>query len=34
MEQNEKFDFKAFKQEAIQGLYAGKPLNGEKGIFA
>jgi transposase-like protein len=34
MEQNEEFDFEAFKQEAIKGLYAGKPLNGEKGIFA
>lgn len=33
MEQ-EKFDFEGFKQEAIKGLYAGKPLNGDKGIFA
>ena len=33
MEQEE-FDFEAFKQEAIKGLYAGKPLNGDKGIFA
>jgi transposase-like protein len=30
----EEFDFESFKKEAIQGLYAGKPLNGEKGIFA
>ncbi len=28
------FDFESFKQEAIKGLYAGKPLNGDKGIFA
>ena len=28
------FDFESFKQEAIKGMYAGKPLNGEKGIFA
>jgi putative transposase len=34
MEQEEEFDFEAFKQEAIKGLYAGKPLNGDKGIFA
>jgi putative transposase len=34
MEQEEEFDFERFKQEAIKGLYAGKPLNGEKGIFA
>jgi hypothetical protein len=34
MEKNEEFDFEAFKQETIKGLYAGKPLNGEKGIFA
>ncbi len=33
MEQEE-FDFERFKQEAIKGLYAGKPLNGDKGIFA
>nr|WP_199200379.1 transposase [Adhaeribacter arboris] len=33
MEQEE-FDFERFKQEAIQGLYAGKPLNGDQGIFA
>jgi putative transposase len=32
--EDEKFDFERFKQEAIKGLYAGKPLNGEKGIFA
>lgn len=30
----EKFDFESFKKEAIQGLYEGKPLTGEKGIFA
>jgi putative transposase len=34
MEQEEEFDFERFKQEAIKGLYAGKPLNGDKGIFA
>lgn len=28
------FDFESFKQEAIQGMYSGQPLNGEKGIFA
>jgi transposase-like protein len=28
------FDFEAFKQEAIKGLYAGQPINGKKGIFA
>jgi putative transposase len=31
---NEQFDFESFKKEAIKGMYAGKPLNGEKGIFA
>lgn len=34
MEQESPFDFEAFKQEAIKQLYQGKPLNGEKGIFA
>jgi putative transposase len=34
MQQETEFDFEAFKNEAIKGLYAGKPLNGEKGIFA
>jgi putative transposase len=34
MKTEEPFDFEAFKQEAIKGLYAGKPINGEKGIFA
>ena len=34
MEQEEEFDFEAFKQETIKGLYAGNPLNGDKGIFA
>jgi transposase-like protein len=34
MEKDQEFDFESFKQEAIKGLYAGKPLNGEKGIFA
>lgn len=33
MEKEEEFDFESFKQEANKGLYAGKPLNGEKGIF-
>lgn len=34
MENNKEFDFEAFKKQAIEGMYAGKPLNGEKGIFA
>lgn len=34
MEPKQDFDFAGFKQEAIKGMYAGKPLNGEKGIFA
>lgn len=34
MEQDRPFDFEAFKQEAIKQLYEGKPLNGERGIFA
>lgn len=29
-----KFDYERFQQEAIQGLYEGKSLTGEKGIFA
>ncbi len=32
--ENKAFDFEAFKKQAIEGMYAGKPLNGEKGIFA
>ena len=28
------FDFEAFKQAAIKGLYEGKPLTGEQGLFA
>jgi putative transposase len=31
---NEPFDFEQFKTLAIQGLYAGKPLTGDKGVFA
>ncbi len=31
---NNKFDFESFKTEAIKGLYSGKPINGEHGIFA
>jgi transposase-like protein len=34
MNENKEFDFEAFKKQAIEGMYAGKPLNGEKGIFA
>src|SRR5215210_4272131 len=34
MDSNKEFDFEAFKKQAIAGMYAGKPLNGEKGIFA
>jgi hypothetical protein len=30
METKEPFDFEAFKQEAIKGLYAGQSINGEK----
>jgi transposase-like protein len=28
------FNFEKFKEEAIKGMYAGKPMSGEKGIFA
>jgi transposase-like protein len=34
METKDPFDFKDFKQQAIQCLYEGKPINGEEGIFA
>lgn len=34
MNEHNNFDFERFKAEAIKGMYAGKPLNGEKGIFA
>jgi putative transposase len=34
MNENNDFDFESFKREAIRGMYAGKPFNGEKGIFA
>lgn len=34
MQTNEEFNFEYFKQEAIKGMYAGKPFNGEKGIFS
>lgn len=34
MDSQREFDFEAFKKQAIEGMYAGKPLNGEKGIFA
>jgi hypothetical protein len=27
---NKEFDFEAFKKQAIAGMYAGKPLNGER----
>jgi putative transposase len=30
----EPFDYEAFKKAAIQGLYDGKPLTGENGLFA
>ena len=30
----EPFDYEAFKQAAIKGLYEGKPLTGENGLFA
>ncbi len=29
METKEPFDFEDFKQQAIKGLYEGKPINGE-----
>ena len=28
------FDYEAFKKAAIQGLYDGKPLTGQEGLFA
>lgn len=34
MQTTEEFNFEDFKKEAIKGMYAGKALNGEKGIFA
>lgn len=34
MEKEAEFAFESFQQEAIKGMYMGKPLNGEKGIFA
>jgi putative transposase len=34
MQKIEEFNFEDFKQEAIKGMYSGKPFNGEKGIFA
>lgn len=34
MATNQDFDFKAFQEESIKGLYSGKPLTGEHGIFA
>lgn len=34
MNNQEPFDFASFQEEAIKGLYSGKPLTGEKGIFA
>lgn len=34
MESNQEFNFEDFQKEAIKGLYSGKPLTGEHGIFA
>ncbi|GAA4407136.1 hypothetical protein GCM10023187_27330 [Nibrella viscosa] len=34
MTDHNNFDFDAFKQAAIKGLYEGKPLTGENGLFA
>jgi putative transposase len=34
MSKPSEFDFEQFKAEAIKSMYAGKPLNGEQGIFA
>ena len=33
MNNQEPFDFASFQEEAIKGLYSGKPLTGEKGIL-
>jgi hypothetical protein len=33
MQTQSDFNFEDFKKEAIKGMYEGKPLNGEKGIF-
>lgn len=32
MEPKEPFDFEAFKREAIKGLYAGQPINGDVSV--
>lgn len=34
MQPTQDFNFEDFKAEAIKGLYSGKPLTGENGIFA
>jgi putative transposase len=34
MQANQEFNFEDFQKEAIKGLYSGKPLTGENGIFA
>lgn len=34
MENFSEFDFEEFQKEAIKGMYAGKPFNGENGVFA
>lgn len=34
MENNEKFDYKSFEQEAIKALQNGKPLEGKNGVLA
>jgi putative transposase len=34
MTDKKEFDFETFKQGAIKGMYAGKPMSGEQGIFA
>ena len=34
MDNSQEFDFEEFKKDAIKGLYSGKPLTGEHGIFA
>ena len=34
MTEKREFDFEEFKKEAIKGMYAGKPMNGEKGNYS
>ena len=34
MTEKTEFNFDKFKEQAIKGMYAGKPMSGERGIFA